>query len=82
MTIRAFNELYLSDAQKNLANALDYALNSYKQSPDIFTEIFLRSDYAKKFECGDPAIVSGKSGIELVNILLSKVNIFDSFPQS
>ena len=40
MTIRAFSELYLSDAQTNLANAFDYALNTCKQSPDVFAEIF------------------------------------------
>ena len=42
MTIRAFNELYLNDAQTNLANAFDYALNSCKQSPDVFAEILDR----------------------------------------
>lgn len=81
MTIRAFSELYLSDAQTNLANAFDYALNICKQSPDMFAEIFSRSDYAKKFECGDPAIVSGKSGVELVKTILAKVYIVDSFPE-
>lgn len=79
MTIRAFNELYLSDAQTNLANAFDYAINVCKQPADIFGEIFARSDYAKKFECGDPAIVSGKSGVELVKVVLAKT--VDSFPQ-
>lgn len=79
MTIRAFNELYLSDAQTNLANAFDYAINVCKQPADIFGEIFARSDYAKKFECGDPAIVSGKSGVELVKVILAKT--VDSFPQ-
>ena len=81
MTIRAFNELYLSDAQTNLANAFDYALNTCKQLPDVFAEIFSRSDYAKKFECGDPAIVSGKSGVELVKTILAKVSIVDSLPE-
>lgn len=79
MTIRAFNELYLSDAQTNLANAFDYAINVCKQPADIFGEIFARSDCAKKFECGDPAIVSGKSGVELVKVVLAKT--VDSFPQ-
>lgn len=81
MTIRAFNELYLNDAQTNLANAFDYAINTCNLLPDDFAGIFSRSDYAKKFECGDPAIVSGKSGVELVKILLEKVNIADSFPE-
>ncbi len=80
MTIRAFNELYLSDAQTNLANAFDYAINVCEQPPDIFGQIFARSDYAKKFECGDPAIVSGKSGVELVKVVLAKT--VDFFPQS
>lgn len=79
MTIRAFNELYLSDAQTNLANAFDYAMNVCKQPADIFGEIFARSDYAKRFECGDPAIVSGKSGVELVKVVLAKT--VDFFPQ-
>ncbi len=79
MTIRAFSELYLNDAQTNLANAFDYALNICKQSPDMFAAIFSRSDYAKKFECGDPAVISGKSGVELVRSILSKV--IDDFPE-
>ena len=81
MTIRAINELYLNDAQTNLANAFDYAINTCNLLPDDFAGIFSRSDYAKKFECGDPAVISGKSGVELVKAILSNVNIVEGFPE-
>lgn len=81
MTIRAFNELYLNDAQTNLANAFDYAINTCNLLSDDFAGIFSRSDYVKKFEYGDPAVISGKSGVELVKAILSKVNIVEGFPE-
>lgn len=72
MRIHAYNELYLNDAIRNLANAFDYALNVCKLEPDLFIELFLQSDVSIQFERGNPAIISGKSGEELVRDILSK----------
>ena len=81
MTMHAYSELYLSDAIKNLANAFDYAINTCKQEPDWFAKLFVQSKIASQFETGNPAIVSGKSGIELVRDILSKVYPKREFPE-
>lgn len=73
MTIRAYNELYLNDAIKNLANAFDYAINVCKLEPDWFMKLFVQSNVSLQFERGNPAIISGKSGEELVQDIISKV---------
>lgn len=70
MTIHAYNELYLNDATKSLANAFDYAINDCKIEPDWFAELFAQSDLSKQFERGNPSIISGKSGEEIVRSLL------------
>ncbi|MBO4903362.1 MAG: helix-turn-helix transcriptional regulator [Lachnospiraceae bacterium] len=70
--IRAYNELYLSDARRTLANCFDYATNSLEIPFEKFYMMFANSDLAGKFEEGDPFIVSGKSGIELALLVVEK----------
>lgn len=65
MTIHAYNELYLNDAKQNLAEFFDYGINSCKFNLDLFLKLFIQSGYADKFERGNPAVISGMSGIEL-----------------
>lgn len=71
--IHAYNELYLNDAMKNLANAFDYGINICKLDPDWFAELFVQSDISIQFERGNPAVVSGISGVELVRDILKDV---------
>ena len=78
--IRAYNELYLNDAQLLLANAFDYALNDCKQSPDWFAKVFAFSKAAKEIERGNPAFVSGKAAEEIVKDILSSVFPNETFP--
>lgn len=80
MTIRAYNELYLNDATKNLANAFDYAVNVCKLEPDWFMKLFVQSNISVQFERGNPAIISGKSGEELVRDILSEVYQNEKLP--
>ncbi len=80
--IHAYNKLYLNDAQVLLANAFDYAINDCKLSPDWFARLFIRSNIAKEFETGSPAILSGRSGIEIVQDILSKVDPGEVLPQA
>lgn len=87
----AYSELYLSDAKKNLATMFDYAVNDCKYDIDWVVELFLKSGYAKQFETGNPAVVSGRSGIELTrdimyvvykeNIIIEAVQPIDKTPQ-
>lgn len=73
MTIHAYNELYLNDAIRNLANAFDYAINVCGFEPDWFASLFVQSDASTQFERGNPAFISGKSGEELVRDILHEV---------
>ncbi|HAL18977.1 MAG TPA: XRE family transcriptional regulator [Spirochaetaceae bacterium] len=78
--IRAYNALYLSDAQIFLANAFDYALNDCGQEPDWFGFVFARSAICRRFETGSPAVISGKSGKEDVRELLQTIVPDEEFP--
>ena len=80
MTIRAYNELYLNDAIINLANAFDYAINVCKQEPNWFARLFVQSGIAAQFERGNPGVISGKSGEELVRKILGSVYPNETFP--
>lgn len=78
--IRAYNEIYLADAQKNLANAFDYAINDCGLSPDWFAKLFVQSKLSSQFERGNPAVVSGKSGEELIRELLRSLMPEEKYP--
>lgn len=80
MTIRAYDELYLNDAIRSLANAFDYAINVCKLEPDWFMKLFVQSNISVQFERGNPAIISGKSGEELVRDILSEVYPNEKLP--
>ena len=80
--IRAYNELYLSDAQEFLASAFDYALIDCKIEPNLFESIFARSSLCSLFEKGDPIVVSGKAGVEAIKELLSKVIVGEELPEA
>ena len=78
--IHAYNELYLSDAQTNLANAIDYALNDCGFTAEKFSSAFVQSRIAKQFETGNPAIIYGMSGQELVAEIVSRLMPGEKLP--
>ena len=65
MTIRAYQETYLSKAQAALGDAFDYAINSCGISGEDFVKLFTASSVSRQIENGEPAVISGKSGIEI-----------------
>lgn len=65
MTIRAYQEIYLSKSQSALGDAFDYAINTCGILGEDFVKLFAASSVSKRMENGDPAILAGKSGIEL-----------------
>ena len=65
MTIRAYQETYLSKAQAALGDAFDYAINSCGISGKDFVKLFTASSISRQIENGEPAVISGKSGIEI-----------------
>ena len=66
MKIHAYQEIFIDNAQALLGDAFDYAINIYKISGEDFIKMFVVSDVSKKIENGDPVIILGKSGIELL----------------
>ena len=81
MATRAYSELYLNDAQIHLANAVDYAVNTCLYSADQFAGYFVQSGVAKQFELGNPAVISGKSGVELVKEVIALLIPKEKLPE-
>ena len=79
--IHAYSESYLYDAKQNLAECFDYAISNCRFNADIFSKLFVQSGYADKFERGNPAIVSGISGIELAQEIIMYAYMNYKFPE-
>lgn len=78
----AYSESYLYDAKQNLAECFDYAIGNCHFDADIFSKLFVQSGYAEKFERGNPAIVSGMSGIELAKEVIMYAYTSYKFPET
>ena len=68
----AYQEIYLSKAQATLGDAFDYAVNTCGINGTTFTKLFCASSVSKRMENGEPAYVSGKSGMEIVLEVVSE----------
>ena len=64
--IHAYQETYLNKAQTTLGEAFDYAFNDCGISIKDLNIIIVNSEIISRFEQGDPAIVAGKSGPEII----------------
>ncbi len=58
MKLYAYSKIYLDDAQDNLGNMFDYAINDCGFSPEETTEIFLSSGIAEYVASGHPKFVA------------------------
>ncbi len=83
MTIHAYHETYLSNAQAALGDAFDYAINTCGIPGDDFIKLFVVSSVSKRMENGEPALLIGKSGIELaIDVVLETTGRqLDTAPQ-
>lgn len=83
MMIRAYQEIYLSNAQSALGDAFDYAVNTCGIPGNDFVKLFTASSISKRMENGEPAYLAGKSGIEIVReiILETKGQELQTEPQ-
>lgn len=75
--IHAYDRTYLPDAEDCLSGAFDYAVNGCGLGGNEFAEMFVVTGYASQFERGNPAVVSGMSGIELVDKILYACGLED-----
>jgi DNA-binding XRE family transcriptional regulator len=72
MMTHAYQEIYLNKAQSILGDAFDYAINTCGILGSNFINLFLASTVSKRMENGEPAYLSGKSGIELVTEIVAE----------
>ncbi len=70
--IRAYSEMYLSDARRTLAGSFDAAVYTYGYELPEYFHFFINTSYSTKFETGDPFVISGMSGIELAQRVISQ----------
>ena len=80
--IRAYDEIYLDDAMKNLGEAVDYAVCACEADIDDFFVMFINSGIADLFGKGVPKYVSGLSGTELAIDVLTKSGWGRDFPDA
>lgn len=80
MMTRAYSELYLEDAMNNLGEAFDYAANACSMDKDLFMSFFINTDMSYSFERGNPMVIAGMSGTELVQKTLAKCRYRTDFP--
>lgn len=69
---RAYSELYLSDAKNCLADMFDYTINNCNIESNWLASLFVTTGFAHQFETGNPAYLSGMSGIELGKAIIKK----------
>lgn len=63
--IHAYREIYLNNVQSALGDAFDYAINTCGIPGESFAKMFVAGSVSRRIENGEPACLSGKSGIEL-----------------
>ena len=77
----AYADTYLDNAMKNLGEAFDYAVNVCGLTLDAFAELFVATGFAGAFGKGNPKVVAGMSGTELVMEVLTKSGKSVRFPE-
>ena len=77
----AYAESYLEDAMNNLGEAFDYAVNVCGLTLDTFAELFVVTGFADAFGKGNPKVVAGMSGTELVMEVIEKTGKSMRFPE-
>ncbi len=65
MTTPAYQEIYLENAMSSMGEAFDYVVNDCGISGSDFVKLLIGSTICSKIENGEPAYLSGKSGIEI-----------------
>ena len=69
----AYDEDYLYHAQNNFGHMIDFAVNTCDFEINEYFNMFLASNVCKQFEDGKPTYIVGKTGCELVRLVISKI---------
>ena len=73
--MNAYSELYLDDAMNNLGDMVEFAVCDLGFDPDTFFSWFISSGIASRFEKGNPKYITGMSGFELAEAVLTETNV-------
>jgi DNA-binding transcriptional regulator YiaG len=79
--IHAYDEIYMPLARKNLASMLDYAVHDLNFNIADFFDLFLSSEYSKRFELGDFTVLAGMSGYELTIRVIEEYENLYMYPE-
>ena len=66
MMTQGYQETYLNKARSVMGNAFDYAISDCGIPGNDFVRMLSASSVSKKLENGEPAYLSGRSGIDIV----------------
>lgn len=69
----SYDQMYLSDVQKNLGFLFQFCLCNLEKSPEELQQDFLSSIIPTQIEFGNPDFLSGKSGLELAFFLYQDI---------
>lgn len=75
--MNAYDKDYLYHSQKNFGHMVDFAVNTCDFDIDEFFNMFLTSNVCVQFENGNPAYIAGKTGCELVRLIVSEIKDSD-----
>ena len=78
----SYDEIYLSDVQKNLGFFFQFMLCNMKFSPEEVQKKFLESIIPYQIEIGNPDFLCGKSGLELAKICLEDSDVSSQISES
>ncbi len=74
MATKSYDTLYLSDVCENVGAMFEYAV-ACGYSPSLFWERFVNSVVAKQIERGNPKYLTGYSGRDFVDIVVSTQSV-------
>lgn len=75
MMTRAYDELYLKDAMRNMGIMAHFCINEYGLAPSAFEAAFQKSHVSKQIAKGNPNYLVGHSGKELADMVISEHGI-------
>lgn len=81
MEIRAYSELYVENAQSVMGHMFDFAINTVGLDAEDFTARFLVSGYSKEIARGNITYIAGKTGPELVRLILKDTGYTKDIPE-
>ena len=71
--MNAYDKDYLYHSQKNFGHMVDFAVNTCEYDIDKFFQMFIVSNVCTQYESGNPAYIVGKTGCELVRLVVSEI---------